>query len=108
MHWARYLRQVHIEWCPWKPKAIAPAFLGHIGTAQIAEAVPKLQISKKVLPRPASTAAEYVDRIILTYADDSKKALDLGDDLKLRDIMEEIDIDNGRLAAAEQERGRPF
>ena len=25
---ARYLRKVHIEWCPFKPKAVGPIFFG--------------------------------------------------------------------------------
>jgi hypothetical protein len=105
--WARYLRKVHIEWCPWKPKANSPAWLGVVGTRRVAEASPKLVITKDLLAKSADLEAPLVDRTTLTYADGTEQQLDLNI-VSVRDVLEEIEMANGRLSAEEATRGRPF
>ena len=104
--WARYLRKVHVEWCPWKPGAIAPAWLAHVSTPKIAEAVPKLNVSHKMLPKPKE-GDPFVDRTPITYADGSTDVFTF-EKLKLRDILDEVEMASGRIAAIEQKRGKTF
>ena len=59
---ARYLRKVHIEWCPFKPKAVGPVFFGEIHTKQIFDAVPKLAITKALVAAPTKEGARAVRR----------------------------------------------
>ena len=105
--WARYLRKVHIEWCPWKPKANSPAWLGVVGTRRVAAASPKLEITKKLLTQPSDPSAPMVDQTTLTYADGTEQQLDLNV-ISVSDLLEEIDMTNGRLSAEEATRGRPW
>jgi hypothetical protein len=110
---ARYLRKVHVEWCPFKPKALGPVFLQEISSRAIVEAVPKMAISKQLARTPARIAAEteappaYVDRVHLTFADGSERQLELSG-LLLGDVIDEINMENVRILRAERERGRPF
>ena len=102
---ARYLRTVHVEWCPFKPRAVGPVLFAELHTKQIMTAVPKLNISKALLPNPASEP--FPDRAKLGFADGSERVLDLTG-LTLRDILEEINSENVRLLQLERDRGKPF
>ena len=103
---ARYLRKVHVEWCPFKAKATAPIFFQEIHTQKIMDSVPKLTITKAIRPRVASSDME-LDRTKLTFADGSERVIDLTG-LKLTDIIEEIGMENVRIQNEERTRGRPF
>ena len=112
---ARYLRKVHIEWSPFKPKAVGPIFFQEMHTKKIMEATPKLTISKALhQSAPVNIAAAasdalpaYTDRTTLTFADGTEKMLDF-DGIKLGDILDEIEMENVRIQRLERERGRPF
>lgn len=100
---ARYLRKVHVEWCPFKPKAIAPIFLQELQSSKISAAMPKLTLSKNLL----STREVGIDRTRITFACGTEKVFDF-DGLKLSDVLEEIDMENTRIQGEERKRGRPF
>ena len=104
---ARYLRKVHIEWCPFKPKAVGPIFFGEIHTKQIFDAVPKLAITKALVAAPTKEGAPFVDQAKFTFADGSEKTLDFTG-IHVRDVLEELDGDNVRIQVEERKRGRPF
>ena len=107
---ARYLRNVHIEWCPFKTRAVAPIFFLEMHTRKIKEAVPKLNISKSLLPSPPAggdDAAAFIDRTRLTFVDGSEKVIAF-DGHTIRDILEEIDEENVRILHEERKRGKPF
>ena len=106
---ARYLRKVHVEWCPFKPKALAPIFLQEIHTSKVQSTFPKLAVSKALLPAPRGTTASpsYLDRTRITFADGSEKLFDFTD-LKLNDLIEELEMENTRIQRDERDRGRPF
>ena len=107
MSWARYLRAVHVEWCPWKPKALAPPWFQYVSTPKVLAASPKLSITKALVDQPPA-ATDFVDRTQLTFADGSKQQLDFNQVGKLRDILELIDQENGRISQEEAKRGKPF
>ena len=104
---ARYLRKVHIEWCPFKPKAVGPIFFGEIHTKQIFDAVPKLAITKALVAAPTKEGAPFVDQAKFTFADGSEKTLDFTG-IHVRDVLEELDGENVRIQVEERKRGRPF
>ena len=104
---ARYLRKVHVEWCPFKPKALGPIFFQELHAPPILQAVPKMTISKALLRKPADDAA-FVDRTHITFADGETKTYDFSVITKMVDIMDEIHTENVRIQALERERGRPF
>ena len=106
---ARYLRKVHVQWCPFKPRAVAPVLYQEMHAKAILNSFPKLVVSKRVLSKPAAAVEEhaYTDQAQLAFVDGSERSLDLAG-LTLRDIMEEIDSDNVRIAVAERARGKPF
>ena len=112
---ARYLRKVHIEWCPFKPKAVGPIFFQEIHTRKIMDATPKLTISKALhQSTPAHVAAAnsdalpaYTDRTTLTFADGTERMITF-DGIKLGDVIDEIEMENVRIQRLERERGRPF
>ena len=104
---ARYLRKVHIEWCPFKPKAVGPVFFGEIHTKQIFDAVPKLAITKALVVAPTKEGAPFVDQAKFTFADGSEKTLDFTG-IHVRDVLEELDGENVRIQVEERKRGRPF
>lgn len=107
---ARYLRQVHVEWCPFKPKALAPIFFQELHSKPVMDAVPKLSITKSLFTTrsPTDAAPSYVDRTHITFADGVKKTFDFSMVEKLSDVMEEIDMENVRIQGEERARGKPF
>ena len=96
------MRKVHVSFDPFVKSSAAP-FLGTISTKKVLEASPKLVVSKQLQSRGGAAAAAAK----LTFADESKLDLDL---LKLdaAAVVEKIELENGRVAAAEQKRGKPF
>ena len=66
-----------------------------------------MQVHKTLLSKPATGAPEPPATLALTYADGSQQELEISE-IKIDDILEEIDMSNGRIAALELERGRPF
>ena len=104
--WARYLRKVHCEWMPFNAKAQSPIFLQRVSCKRIIEANAKLDISKQIMPQPGKPG-ELVDRTHLTFADGTSMTLDLNG-MRVEDIVDEIDIVNGRLVQEESKRGKPF
>ena len=105
--WAKYLRKVHCEWMPFNPKAQAPIWLDRVSCKKIAAANTKLSITKQLLPR-AGGSGEMADRTHLTFADGTSVTLELNGTVEVKDIVEEIDIINGRLQQEEAKRGKPF
>ena len=104
--WAKYLRKVHCEWMPFNAKASSPVFLQRVSCKRIAESNAKLTVSKQILPQP-QPGTPGVDRAHLTFADGTLVTMDLQGKL-VEDIVEEIDMVNGRLAQEEAKRGKPF
>lgn len=102
--WARYLRKVNVQFCPFSESATPAVFLKEISTRKVAAASPKLQISKSLLPTAAASPPAVAD---LTYADGSEQRLELAA-MQIRDVLEEIELSNGRISQLEQERGKPF
>jgi len=107
MHWARYLRKVHVEFCPFTTSPTSAAFLAQIATNKVREASPQLQLSRKMLPRPASGADQPQQLATLTYVDGFEQTIDMAP-VQIRDVLEEIDLVNGRLEGEAQQRGRPW
>lgn len=109
---ARYLRKVHVEWCPFKPKAVGPVFFSEIHTNTIKDAAPKLTVSKALLPKPREpadgSAPAFLDRAHVTFADGSERTIDFSEVPTIRDILEELDSENVRIAQEERKRGKPF
>ena len=63
---------------------------------------------RRALSRDQVASQEQpIDETKLTYADGTTITLDLNG-LKVTDVIELVDIENARIAAAEMERGRPF
>ena len=104
---ARYLRKVHVEWCPFKPRAVGPIFFSELHSTSLLSAIPKLSVSKSIARRPHSADAPFVDRAQITFACGTERTLDFTG-LKLSDVMEEIDMENARIVNEERTRGRPF
>ena len=101
--WARYLRKVHVAFCPFSAVATPAAWLQTVSTRKVMAASPKLSISKTLLPKASDSAPTTK----LTFVDGSEEVIQL-DAAKIRDILEVVDMNNGRIAQAELERGRPF
>ena len=104
MAWAKYLRKVHCEWVPFNAKATAPLWLDRVSCKKVKDAIPKLEYSKNLQPGLGEAA---IDKTDLTFADGTTITLDLSTRL-LGDVIEEIDMINGRIAAEEAKRGKPF
>jgi hypothetical protein len=106
------LRKVHVEWCPFKPKAVGPVFFSEIHTNTIKDAAPKLTVSKALLPKPREpadgSAPAFLDRAHVTFADGSERTIDFSEVPTIRDILEELDSENVRIAQEERKRGKPF
>ena len=102
--WARYLRTVHVQYCPFTHGATPAAWLAMITTKKVKQASPKLAITKELLPQRKAGAAPTAS---LAFADGSTTELDLSS-MQVRDILETIDMANGQIAQAEAARGRPF
>lgn len=100
--WARYLRKVHVEWTPFKPKACAPIVLAQMQTSKIMAASPKLEVTKKLLQNPT-----FIDRTTITFANGATHTIEL-DNKAMGDVIEEIDIINGSIVQEEAKRGKPF
>jgi hypothetical protein len=107
--WARYLRKVHVTWCPYTANATPSAFLATVTTTGVRNKVPALQVSHELLqgPKGADSQEAPPSRTTVTYADGSEDVFDLST-MQVRDIIEMIDNSNGRIAAEEIKRGRPF
>ena len=101
--WARYLRKVHVAYCPFSANATPAVFLKEISTKQVAAISPKLAVSKTLLPN-VGDAKPFTE---LTYADGSKGRLELGA-IQIRDVIEEIEMSNVRVSHLELKRGKPF
>ena len=101
--WARYLRKVHVSFCPFSSVATPAAWLETVSTRKVMAVSPKLSVSKTLLPK----ASDGAPTTKLTFADGSEEVIQL-EDVILRDILDVIDMNNGRIAQAEVERGRPF
>ena len=104
---ARYLRKVQIEYCPFKPKAVAPIFFQEIHTKQIKAAMPKLEVSKKIMPAPAGESLSFIDRARLTFVDGSEKVYEF-EGMSVRDVLEQISSDNVAIQQKERQRGKAF
>ena len=104
---ARYLRKVHVEWCPFKPKALGPVFFAELHNRPLLNAMPKLAVTKALVAKPRADDGLFVDRARLTYACGTEKVMEF-DGLKLGDILEEIDVENARIKQEEAVRGRPY
>ena len=103
---ARYIRAVHVEWCPFKPRAVGPVFFGEMHTKKIMDSVKGLTVTKAILAKPA-TAEEHVDRAKLTFVDKSERTIDFAG-MTLRDVLEEIDSESVRISQEERKRGKAF
>ena len=61
--WARYLRTVHVQYCPFTHGATPAAWLAMITTKKVKQASPKLAITKELLPqRKAGAAPTFASR----------------------------------------------
>lgn len=80
--------------------------LATIGTRRVFEASPKLQLSKKLLPKAAGeeTAPQLLK---LTYVDGTESVLDLSQ-VDTKRIIESIELENGRLDTEALSRGKPW
>ena len=102
--WARYLRKVHVAYCPFSGNATPAVFLKEISTKQVAAISPKLAVSKTLLALNMGDSKPFTE---LTYADGSKGRLELGA-IQIRDVIEEIEMSNARISQLELKRGKPF
>ena len=100
--WAKYLRKVHCEWNPLKEACLAPLWHTRLTNRKIMAFVPKLEVTKTLLPK-SSTA----DKTHITFADGTEHSIDLSS-YSLRDVIEEIETHNGRISIAEAKRGKAF
>ena len=100
--WARFLRKVHVSFCPFTHSATPAVWLKEISTRKVSAAAPKLQVTKTLLPRGAGAATTD-----LTFADGTQQRLELSA-VQIRDVLEEIELINVRISQEEQKRGRPF
>ena len=102
--WARYLRKAHVEFCPFQSRATAGALLDRLTSRSVKAESPKLAVTKMLLPRASSAPPQTTK---FTFVDGSEQMFDISE-LNLSDIVEEIDLINGRIAQVEAERGKPF
>mmetsp|Transcript_73801 Transcript_73801/g.123291 ORF Transcript_73801/g.123291 Transcript_73801/m.123291 type:complete len:112 (+) Transcript_73801:33-368(+) len=105
-HWARFLRRVEIEFCPFQAKGTTLGFLHDINTKKVKMSVPKLQVVTKRLGRPAGD--EIARQCLkMTYVDGKEMTIDVSN-LKLRDIYAEIEVQTGRLETEAMRSGKPW
>ena len=98
--WARYLRQVDVQWCPLTAGPTPAAWLTLISSRKILDVVPKLKITHKLLTRPVSASDKPAELTSLTFADGVEEVLDLSK-RQVKDIYSHIELSNLRVAAAE-------
>ena len=98
---------MHVEFCPLSTTATTGALLQTAATKMVREASPKLEFSRKLLPLPKEGAPPSPQLAVLTYVDGHVQTLDLSS-IQIRDVLEEIDLQNGRLDAEAMKRGRPW
>ena len=101
--WARYLRKVNVSYCPFAETSTPAAWLAAVTTKTVSLASPKLEVSKTLLSRAGNPEPTSQ----LSFADGSSQTFKL-ESMQVRDIIEEIELCNVRIAQLETERGRPF
>ena len=106
-HWARFLRAAHVEFCPITATPSATSFLGYISTARIRETVPKLKVSSKRLLAAREGAPPPAQTLRLAFLDGKEATHDISK-MQLRDILAEIEVENGRLEFEAMKRGKPW
>ena len=104
---ARYLRAVHVEYCPFTAGSCGPGFLSLVRTPRVAEVAPKLEISHALLRKPADGAPPPPEKLTLKFVDGATRSLDLSAN-RTQDVLEEIDLENGRLDTEALQRGKPW
>ena len=104
---ARYLRAVHVEYCPFTAGSCGPGFLSLVRTPRVAEVAPKLEISHALLRKPADGATPPPEKLTLKFVDGATRSLDLSAN-RTQDVLEEIDLENGRLDTEALQRGKPW
>ena len=92
---------------PFAEKARSPHLYSRLTTPKLVEAYPKLEVTTKLLPKPARPDGKWVEQVHITFADGSKHSMDMTKML-VPDLLENIDIINGQIAAEEVKRGKPF
>ena len=105
---ARYIRKVHLEFDPFM-KTSATTLLSRLRNKKMVVAMPKLELSKRLLVHDA-TAHEMVERkstATFTFVDGSTYISDLGS-MKVDQILAVIEMENGRLSAEATKRGKPW
>jgi len=97
-HWARYLRGVQVEFCPFSSTASSVDFLGRVQSRRVREASPKLEVKAQPLA-PAADGAPPAQQLHLTYIDGKAVTIDTSK-LTTDDIIDTITLENGRLDMA--------
>lgn len=105
--WARHLRKVEVSFCPFTTTPTTGAFLAQIATKKVREASPQLKFSRNVLPRQLEGGDTPAQTAVLTYVDGTEQTIDMAP-VQIRDVLEEIDLVNGRLESEASARGRPW
>eukprot|EP00308_Calcidiscus_leptoporus_P002234 CAMPEP_0119375422 /NCGR_PEP_ID=MMETSP1334-20130426/35788_1 /TAXON_ID=127549 /ORGANISM="Calcidiscus leptoporus, Strain RCC1130" /LENGTH=106 /DNA_ID=CAMNT_0007393731 /DNA_START=130 /DNA_END=447 /DNA_ORIENTATION=+ len=103
--WARYLRTVRVEFSPFSATPSSMSFLGYVSTKKIREEVPKLQVNTHLLEEQSEESAPQM--LALTYIDGKEVKFDISA-MQLRDILAEIEVQNGRLEMEAIKRGKPW
>lgn len=98
---ARYVRAVHVTFNPFI-KSSAVLLLSVINAKKVLEASPKLVVTKELQNRTSDTAMMKI-----VFADESQLKLDLRK-LKSWEVIEKVNLENGRIAIEEINRGKAY
>jgi len=106
-HWARFLRKAHVEFCPFDSSASGLGFYQMLTAPSVRKAVPKLAVKAKREVAPLAKDVLAAQRLKLTFVDGSEHEHDIRP-LTIKDILLEIEMQNGRLEMEAMKNGKPW
>uniref|UniRef100_A0A7S4BZV0 Uncharacterized protein n=1 Tax=Chrysotila carterae TaxID=13221 RepID=A0A7S4BZV0_CHRCT len=106
-HWARYLRNVQIQFCPRTATPSSVTFLSDITATKVKTAVPALQVSKTLINDTGNPDKPAPQLLKLGFVDGYEEIIDASTH-NCREIYALIGVQNGRLDLEALKRGKPW